>query len=130
MTTKDDIIAECLKMEGSFVDYPFTPTTAVIKTAKGKMFAFTDLAPADKIKKNCGADAPVEDGDIFLNLKCSPDLIEIFRAQYKSVLPGYYSSKAHWNTIIVGKDVPHEELIKMIRLSFELVNGKKKQGVG
>ena len=122
--TKDELIQECLKMPDSFVDYPFGPTTAVIKNNKGKMFAFLDYAEPEKIKKNCDENAPVEDGDIFINLKCGAELIEIFRAQYKAVLPGYYSSKNHWNTIIVDKDVPLEELKKMIRLSFDLVSKK------
>ena len=123
--TKDEVISECLKMPDSYVDYPFDPTTAVLKNAKGKMFAFTDFVNPEKIKKNCGADAPVSDGDLFLNLKCEPALIEILRGQYKAVLPGYYSNKNHWNTIIIDKDVSIDELRKMIRMSFELVSGAK-----
>jgi predicted DNA-binding protein (MmcQ/YjbR family) len=124
--TKEELVQECLKMPESFADYPFGPTTAVIKNKAGKMFAFTDRVNPEKIKKNCDPEAPVQDGDIFLNLKCSPDLIEIFRAKYKAVLPGYYSNKNHWNTIIIGKDVPIEEIRKMIELSFDLTGGKKK----
>ena len=121
ITTKDELIQECLSMPDSFVDYPFDATTAAIKNQKGKMFAFLDFVCPEKIKKNCDPSAPVADGDLFINLKCSPDLIEALRAQYKAVLPGYYSNKNHWNTIIVGKDVPDDELRKMIRLSFDLV---------
>jgi len=124
--TKEELINECLKMPGSYLDYPFGPTTAVLKTAKGKMFAFLDYAKPQSIKKSCGADAPVSDGDIFINLKCERALIDIFRAQYKAVLPGYYdSSKIHWNTVIVDKDVPTNELIKMIQHSFEMVTKTK-----
>jgi len=119
--TKDELIQECLIMPGSFVDYPFDATTAVIKNQKGKMFAFLDFVDPEKIKKNCDADAPVEDGDLFLNLKCSPELIEVFRARYKAVLPGYYCNKSHWNTVVIDKDVPDGELRKMIRLSYDLV---------
>jgi len=108
-------------MPDSFVDYPFDATTAAIKNQKGKMFAFLDFVAPEKIKKNCGADAPVSDGDLFINLKCSPSLIEALRAQYRAVLPGYYSNKNHWNTIVIDKDVSTEELRKMIRLSFDLV---------
>jgi predicted DNA-binding protein (MmcQ/YjbR family) len=123
--TKDELINECLKMPDSYADYPFDPTTAVIKNVKGKMFAFLDFVNPEKIKKNCGQDAPVSNGDLFLNLKCSPALIEVLRAQYKAVLPGYYSNKNHWNTIVIDKDVPIEELRKMIKLSFDLVFGVK-----
>ena len=123
--TKDELIQECLKMPDSYIDYPFDPSTAVIKNAKGKMFAFLDYVDPVKIKKSCDPDAPVADGDLFLNLKCRPDLIEALRAQYRAVLPGYYSNRNHWNTVVIDKDVPYEELQKMIRMSFELVNGKK-----
>ena len=126
--TKDELISECLKMPDSYIDYPFDPTTAVVKNVHGKMFAFMDYVNPEKIKKNCRADAPVQDGDLFLNLKCDPALIEILRGRYKAVLPGYYSSKNHWNTIVIDKDVPLEELKKMIRLSFDLISGDKKKG--
>ena len=115
-------------MPDSFLDFPFDETTAVIKNKNGKMFAFADHVNPEKIKKNCGADAPVSDGDLFISLKCEPALCEILRGQYKAVLPGYYCNKLHWNTIIIDKDVPLDELKKMIRLSFDLVSksGQKK----
>ena len=49
--TKDELIQECLKMPDSYIDYPFDPSTAVIKNAKGKMFAFLDYVDPVKIKK-------------------------------------------------------------------------------
>ena len=125
--TKEELINECLKLPDTYLDYPFDESTAVLKIKpSGKMFAYTDYVNPEKIKKNCGADAPVKDGDLFINLKCEPALCEIFRKQYRGVLPGYYANKLHWNTIIVGLDVPFEELQKMIRLSYDLVALKKK----
>lgn len=124
--TKDELIGECLKMPDSYLDYPFGPTTAVIKNAKGKMFAFLDFVDPEKIKKNCKADAPVSDGDLFVSLKCDPALIEALRAQYTAVLPGYYCNKNHWNTVVTDKDVSADELRKMIEMSFDLVSGRRK----
>ena len=126
--TKNELISECLKMPETFMDYPFDATTAVIKLKKnGKMFAFLDYVSPEKIKKNCGQDAPVSDNDLFLNLKCEPALCMFLREKYKAVLPGYYCNKNYWNTIIVDKDVPLDELRKMIQLSFELVSSVKKK---
>ena len=116
--TKDQLIQECLKMPDCFLCYPFDATTAVIKNAKGKMIAFLDYAIAARIKKNCSPGAPVEDGDLIINLKCSPDLVEIFRSQYKAVLPGYYSGKNSWNTIIIGKDVFRKEGVDKLSIFF------------
>jgi len=59
-------------------------------------------------------------------LKCPPALIFVLRDKYKAVLPGYYSNKMHWNTIIHGKDVSDEEIKKMIQMSYDLVTPQKK----
>jgi predicted DNA-binding protein (MmcQ/YjbR family) len=126
--TRDQWVTECLKFEDSFVDYPYGDFVTVVKNAKGKSFALIGVANEKdvvSIKKNCDPFAPIEGGDINIILKCSPDLIEPLRRQYKAVVPGYYTNKNHWNTVIAGKDVPDEAIIKMIALSFELVSGKK-----
>jgi len=128
--TKDQLIKDCLNLgEGCVVDYPYGPTVEVLKNNKGKSFALVGfLAATDiaSIKKNCCENVPMNESDIFITLKCSPELIPVFRQKYLAVIPGYYSNKNHWNTIIVDKDVPHEELIKMVQLSYDLVTPNKK----
>lgn len=129
--TEEQLIAECLKFEGSFVDYPYGDFVTVIKNAQGKGFALIGVANEKdvvSIKKHCDPNTPIEDGDINIILKCSPDLIEVFRNQYNAVVPGYYTNKNHWNTVILGKDVPDAEILKMIALSFDLVTAKKNKG--
>ena len=130
--TKEQIIKECLEIGAeSFVDNPYGPTVDVVKNKVGKSFALVGvLAIADvkSIRKNCDEDAPADEGDIFITLKCPPELIFVLRAQFKAVIPGYYSNKMHWNTVIVGKDVPSDEIKKMIRLSYDLVTPLKRGG--
>ncbi|MCL2756423.1 MAG: MmcQ/YjbR family DNA-binding protein [Firmicutes bacterium] len=125
--TKEQLINFCLEMPDSSVDYPYGPDVEVIRNKAGKSFALIGICQAEPMKRSCGTDAPIKDGDVFITLKCPPELIFIFRDQYKSVLPGYYSNKNHWNTIILGKDLPIEELKKMILLSFDLVTPQKKK---
>ena len=111
-------------MPESFVDYPYGPTVDVIKNKAGKGFALLGiLTEADirSIKRNCDEFAPAEVGDVSVTVKCQPELINELRRRYAAVIPGYYSNKNHWNTIIVGKDCPSDELIKMINTSFTLV---------
>ena len=108
-------------MPESFVDYPYGADVEVIKNKKGKSFALIGDVDVASMKKSCGADAPIEDGDIFITLKCPPELIFPFREQYAGCLPGYYSNKNHWNTIILGKDVPDTEILKMLAMSHDLV---------
>ena len=124
--TKEQLIKDCLEMPDSFVDHPYGPTVEVLKNKAGKSFALVGVVEPEPMKRSCGEDAPIEDGDIYITLKCPPALIYILRDQYKAVLPGYYSNKSHWNTIIIEKDFPGDEIKKMIRLSYDLVTPVKK----
>ena len=43
---------------------------------------------------------------------------------YEGIDPGYHMNKAHWNSVIVGGDLPEERLLEMIDHSFELTKPK------
>lgn len=115
-------------MPDSYVDYPYGPDVEVLKNKTGKSFALVGICEVEPMKRSCGADAPIEEGDIYITLKCPPELIYMLRDEYKAVLPGYYSNKSHWNTIIIGKDVPNDEIKKMILVSYDLVTPPNKKG--
>jgi len=122
--TKEQIIEYCLQLPDTTISHPYGPTVDVAKNKKGKSFALVGVLAAtdvNSILKNCDANAPVAEGDIFVTVKCPPELIYILRDEYKAVIPGYYSNKNHWNTIIIGKDVPSDEIEKMLNLSYDLV---------
>lgn len=89
------------------LDYPFGESTAVYKigSTSGKMFALI----AEKSK-------PIQ-----LSLKCDPQLAELLRERYETVVPGYHLNKKHWNTIICSGQMPAEELRDLVRHSYELV---------
>ena len=109
-------------MPDSTVSHPYGETVDVIINKKGKSFAligYLTTAIINSIKKGYSSEVSMNDGDIFITLKCPPELIYVLRDQYQAIVPGYYSNKNHWNTIIVNKDVPHEELLKMIALSHD-----------
>lgn len=90
------------------LDYPFGEGVAVYKigSAQGKMFALIqeDSRP------------------LRLSLKCDPQLAELLREKYESVVPGYHLNKKHWNTIICSGQVPEDELRDLVRHSYELVH--------
>lgn len=97
-----------LEYTAAWLDYPFGEEAAVYKVGEGKaakMFAI--IAEGSK---------PVR-----ISLKCDPQLAEVLREKYETVLPGYHLNKKHWNTIICSGQVPEEELRDLIRLSYELV---------
>lgn len=94
-------------LPGVVLDYPFGEGTAVYKlgSTEGKMFALIDEGSMP----------------IRLSLKCDPQLAEILRDKYETVIPGYHLNKKHWNTIICTGQVPDDELRDLIRHSYELV---------
>lgn len=61
------------------------------------------------------------DGEVGLNLKCDPELSMVLRHQFNNVIPAYHMNKKHWNTVIFNKDVPDEEIYRLIDISYEIV---------
>lgn len=117
MKSVEEVEAMVLMMPSSIKDYPFGEDVAVYKIAdsqkqtvdregkSGKMFALISETAM-----------PVR-----ISLKCDPQLSELLREKYESVLPGYHLNKKHWNTIICSGQLEDDELKDLIRHSYELV---------
>ena len=108
MKTIDDIKHMLTNLPNVVLDYPFGKDVAVYKVGsiEGRMFALVSETTV-----------PVR-----LSLKCDPQLAELLREKYESVLPGYHLNKKYWNTIICSGQVPDDELGDLIRHSDELVS--------
>lgn len=89
------------------LDYPFGEGVAVYKIGdvNGKMFALIQE----------------ESKPVRLSLKCDPQLAELLREKYETVVPGYHLNKKHWNTVICTGQVSEDELKDLIRHAYELV---------
>jgi predicted DNA-binding protein (MmcQ/YjbR family) len=96
-----------LTMPNAVREYPFGEDVAVYKV-DDRMFALMTE------KK-----APVS-----LSLKCDPQLSQVLRERYESVMPGYHLNKKHWNTIVLSGQLPWEEVQGLIRHSYILVAGE------
>lgn len=96
-----------LSMANSQLDYPFGKDVAVYKV-NDKMYA---LIREGKV--------PVQ-----LSLKCDPQLSELLREKYESVLPGYHLNKKHWITVLLTGQLSWDEVKDLIRHSYELVATK------
>jgi predicted DNA-binding protein (MmcQ/YjbR family) len=97
-----------LSFPNSRRDYPFGEDVAVYKTKVGdeeKMYA---LIPEGK-------------DPVSISLKCDPQLAELLREKYETVMPGYHLNKKHWNTIVVTGQMPWDEVKSLILLSYNLV---------
>lgn len=101
-----------LGLPNTKLTYPFGKEAAVYKvTVKNEDKMFALIAE--------GSD-PVR-----ISLKCDPQLAEVLRGKYETVLPGYHLNKKHWNTVILTGQLPWEEVKGLIDLSYKLVSGKQ-----
>lgn len=62
------------------------------------------------------------EGNICINVKCTPEWRDLWRSTYKSVIPGYHQNKEHWNTVILDGSIPDEDIFRMIAESYDLVS--------
>lgn len=101
-----------LSMPNAVLDYPFGPEVAVYKIGRQQSVKMFALIAENKIPVN-------------ISLKCDPQLAEILRSKYESVMPGYHLNKKHWNTIVLTGQIDWEEIQGLIRHSYDLVCGHK-----
>lgn len=85
-------------------DMPFGEGAWVFKL-EGKMFALL-------YQRN---------GDDCVNVKCDPQQAMELRDVFASVSAGYHMNKRHWNTVVLGGDVPLGELERMCDHSYGLI---------
>jgi predicted DNA-binding protein (MmcQ/YjbR family) len=93
-----------LSMPNARLDYPFGEDTAVYKM-DDKIFAII-AEKSDPIR---------------VSLKCDPQLAQMLRERYETVLPGYHLNKKHWNTIICSGQLAQDEVFDLVRHSYQLV---------
>lgn len=107
MITHKQLEEIILAQPNAVLDYPFGKEVAVYKVAD-KMFAL--IAEGSN---------PVR-----LSVKCDPQLAQLLREKYETVLPGYHLNKKHWNTIICSGQLDLDEITGFIVHSYHLVAPK------
>lgn len=98
-----------LQLPKVWLDYPFGEGMAVYKYGDkpdGKIVAIIAEA-SDPLR---------------VSLKCDPLLAKHLRDKYESVLPGYHLNKKHWNTIICSGQLTSDEILDLVRHSYQLVS--------
>lgn len=66
-----------------------------------------------------------KEGQEIMTVKGLPERNEELREQYAFIVPGYYTNKTHWNSIILAEaNFSQEELLAYLRSSYELVFAK------
>ena len=115
--TRQEIIDFCLTFPNTYEDYPFDK----VKDEN----ACTVMR--HKLNKKTFALIQRHGDELYLNLKCNPAEADFLRSIFKSVIPGYHMNKRHWNSVIIGGDVPVDELKRMVENSYNLIKPKVKK---
>lgn len=115
--TRQELIDFCLTFPAAYEDYPFDNIagagvwTVMRHGTNKKSFALI-------YERN---------GKLCVNLKCEPLEADFLRQVFVDVIPAYHMNKVHWNTIILGGDVPENELKWMISRSYDLIKPKMRE---
>lgn len=112
METRQDIIDFCLTFPNVYEDYPFKDTNWTLMRHMGNRKNFATIYERF--------------GQIWINVKCEPNMTFTWRNSFESVLPGYHMNKDHWNSIILDGTVPDDAIKNMIYDSFELTKPRRK----
>ena len=94
----------------------------------GKRAVTKDLQPEwnwvrYKIGEKMFAAILLDDGNqpYYINLKLEPAEGEFLRRQYQDIIPGYYSDKRCWNSVMPDGAVPDDLLRGLLDKSYQLV---------
>lgn len=105
---KDELIEFCLINNEAVLTYPFSDekyekTPVIRHKTNNKWFALIF----------------VQNGTLFVNLKCNPIDAEILRDNHPYIMPAWHMNKSHWNKVDVNK-TPKKLLKKLIEASYNL----------
>ena len=120
--TRREAIDLCLTLPGAYEDYPFAsfqegPESWAALRHRGnrKVFAFV----MEYRDRPC------------VNLKAEPMPGDFWRRVHPgTVIPAYHMNKVHWNTVFLDGGLSREELVEMIRHSFDRTRPRRKTAPG
>jgi predicted DNA-binding protein (MmcQ/YjbR family) len=110
MNNREEVIDYCLELGNAYIDTPFRDKkwTVIRHMDKKKVFAWIFE----------------KDERVWVNVKDEPNLLDLMRQIYPSVVPAFHLNKDHWNSIILDGTIPKEVIQDMIRKSYILTKGK------
>ena len=103
---------------GATEETPFGPDALVYKV-KGKVFAIIGINNA-AFEQATDPHLDASLNGVRVNLKCDPGKALALRDIFDSVIPGYHMNKKHWNTVIIGGDLPEQEFFALVDHSYAL----------
>lgn len=118
-TQRDEIFEYARDYFGTSPDHPWQsdPEYAVLRHEKSKKWYGLIMRIS---RRKLGLDS--DDMTDVLNVKCEPGLIGSLTMR-SGFFPAYHMSKEHWLTVILDGTVPTDEIIGLLRLSYEMTEG-------
>ena len=107
MLTRKEILSYGLSFPNTYQEAPFHDPNWQLVRVKGSKKAFLWTYERD--------------GCLNLNVKVDPRWRDFWRDTYDAVVPAYHQNKEHWNTIILDRSIPDEDVKRMIAESYDLV---------
>ena len=105
VTTRKELETYLMSLSGVRLEHPFGEEVAVYMAPGEKMFAL------------------IREGSmpLQLSLKCDPQLAQVLREKYETVMPGHHLHKKEWNTILLTGQLTWQEVQDLIMHAYVLV---------
>ena len=113
--TRQELINYCLPFPAAREDYPFAEIPGDVNT----------VVMRHGTNKKSFVMVINHNGKLLLNLKYDPLETDFLRHAFEGVIPGWYINKEHRNSVIIGTNVPKEEIKRQIGSSYDLVRPKE-----
>ncbi len=119
--TRQEVFEYCRQQYGTEPDYPWQDGNAVLRHRdNNKWYGLVMEVGRDKLGMS-------GDGEVnVLNVKCDPALAGSLRMQ-PGFFPAYHMNKEKWLSILLEGPQPDDEVKRLIDLSYQLTEAKKKR---
>lgn len=111
MRERKEVIEFCMTLPDAEEAYPFDDTNWTVMRHKRNKKMFASIC--------------YRLGNIWVNVKCDPNLALMWRDAFPSVVPAYHMNKLHWNSLILDGTIPTDAIKNMIYDSYDLIKPKK-----
>ena len=71
--------------------------------------------------------APMDEGELKMNLKCDPEEAIELRERFPAVLPGYHMNKRYWNTVLIDGSVSDAQNLDRKFISVSVIETIQKR---
>ena len=113
MTTREEAVAACLACGDAYEDYPFDDANWTVMR--------------HRVGDKCFALIVAHEGQIWMNLKETPEDCFVLCELYAAVRPAYHMNKRHWVSVVLDGSIPDAQLLPLVQKSYDLTERKMRR---